>query len=68
MPTTAVAAGGSTDDVPPTTSGREVSAETEGTKEGGTPVTSSPKVTAGKSSEGGTDALGEGDDHPPEGK
>ncbi len=68
MPTTAVAPGLSTDDVPATTSGREVSAATEGTTEGGTTVTSSPKITAGKSSEGSRDALGAGDDHPPEGK
>jgi hypothetical protein len=68
MPATAVAAGRSTYDVPPTTSGIEVSAATQGTSEGGSPVTSYPKIIAGESSEGRTDALDVGDDLPAEGK
>ena len=69
MPPTAIAAVISTEAVPNTTSGREVSSATEGRTEGGTPVTSSPKITAAKNSEGSTDALGEGDDwQPPQGK
>ncbi len=69
MPTTAVATGLSTDDVLPTTSGREVSSATKGMTEGGTPATIPPKITAGQRSEGSIDALGEGDDwQPPQGK
>ena len=68
MPATAVAAGHSSYDETPTTGGIEVSAATQGTSEGGTPVTSYPKITAGESTEDSTDELDVCDDHPPEGK
>jgi hypothetical protein len=37
--------------------------------EGGTPATISPKIAAEQRSDGGTDAVGQGDDwQPPQGK
>jgi hypothetical protein len=68
MPATALAAGGSTYDETTTTGGIEVSAATQGTLEGGTPVPSSPKITTKETRESITDALDVGEDHAPLGK